>query len=428
MFLNLRFMARIGFRLALVGVAVSTIFYQFIYKSLILGTLGYNRALKPFLNFDVECEKIDDVGLAGCADMWLHQESGMLYMACSDTKGRAEWFPSLNHLNASGRSLSDRIGVLDTRGAGPIKSRLTWLQTQNFEGMNNDGRLNLHGFDIRVDSKNDKKLHIVLVNDRPFEDTGKAGPFNQTQTDSNSTIEYFITTLGSKTMTHKQTFTNIDIERSRHVAWVDEHLFMFTNAHSSKGSSRGYSNLVLGGGSIGYCMPPSTECGVTKSPGNLKVPNGIALGHDNLLYVPSSISGQIQVFSLEPEQRLRKVDTINLPYPINDISVDKNGDIYAATVPALHKTIKNSQNIEANIPTAVFRIIKLGEMGEGEGWGWNVVKMMEDDGNTLPATTVAVHDTQTGKMFLGGVLDPFISICERINGESFSAYMEILNF
>lgn len=136
--------------------------------------------------------------------------------------------------------MSDRIAVLDTRGAGPIKSRLTWLQTQNFEGINNDGRLNLHGFDIRMDSKDNKQLHIVLVNDRPSEDTGKAGSFDQTQTDPNSTIEYFITKLGSKTMSHKQTFTNIDIETPRHVAWVDEHLFMFTNAHSSKGSSVGH--------------------------------------------------------------------------------------------------------------------------------------------------------------------------------------------
>lgn len=149
----------------------------------------------------------------------------------------------MNHLNASGRSLSDQIVILDTRGAGPIKNRLTWLQTQNFEGINNDGRINLHGFDIRVDSKNDKQLHIVLVNDRPFEDTGKAGPFNRSQTDSNSTIEYFTTTLGSKTMTHKQTFTNIDIETPRHVAWVDEHLFMFTNAHSSKGNSVGHLKI-----------------------------------------------------------------------------------------------------------------------------------------------------------------------------------------
>ncbi|KAI9651321.1 hypothetical protein NHQ30_001360 [Ciborinia camelliae] len=421
-------MAKIGFRLTLVGGAIGTIFYQFLYKSLIVANLGYNRVLEPFLNFDVECEKIDDVGLAGCADMWLHQESGMLYMACSDNRGRAEWFPSLNRLNASGRSLSDRIAVLDIRGSGPIKERLTWLHTQNFEGISNDGTLNLHGFDIRVDSKNMKELHIILVNDRPVEDSRKSGSLKQPQTESNSTIEYFTTTLGSETMIHKQTFVNTNIESPRHVAWVDEHLFMFTNAHSSRSSARGYSNLILGGGSIGYCTPPSTECGITTSPGNLQIPNGIALGHDNLLYVPSSISGQIQVYSLEAQQRLRKVDTIQVPYPINDISVDKNGDIYAATVPALHKTITNSQNSEAQIPSAVFRIMKLGRMGEGEGWGWNVVKMVEDDGSLLPATTVAVHDTLTGKMFLGGVLDPFISICEKMDGGSFSAHLEMLNF
>ncbi|RAL61233.1 hypothetical protein DID88_010312 [Monilinia fructigena] len=360
--------------------------------------------------------------------MWLHQESGMLYMACSNSRGRAEWFPSLNHLNASGRSLSDRIAVLDTRGLGPIKNRLTWLQTQNFEGNANDGTLNLHGFDIRVDSKNKKNLHIILVNDRPFEDTRRAGPFNRTQTESNSTIEYFTTTLGSNIMSHKQTFTNNNIETPSHVTWVDEGLFMFTNAHRSKSGSRRYSNLVLGGGSIGYCTPPFTECGIIKSPSNLRVPNGIALGHDNLLYVPSSISGQIQLFSLEAEQRLKKVDTIQVPYPINDISVDKNGDIYAATVPVLHKAIKGSRKAETKIPSAVFRIMKLGEMGEGEGWGWNVVKLMEDDGSTLPVTTVAVHDTQTGKMFLGGALDPFISVCEKIEGGSFSAQLNFLNF
>lgn len=134
------------------------------------------------------------------------------------------------------------------------------------------------------------------------------------------------------------------------------------------------------------------------------------------------------MFSLEEKQRLRKVDTIRIPYPINDISIDQNGDIYAATVPVLHKAIKDSQKTQANIPSAIFRIMKLGEMGEGEGRGWNVVKMMEDDGNTLPATAVAVHDTLTGKMFLGGVLDPFISICEKIEGGSFSAQMDILNF
>ncbi|ESZ93489.1 hypothetical protein SBOR_6138 [Sclerotinia borealis F-4128] len=421
-------MAKIGFRLALVGI-ISTIFYQYIYKSLILGNLGYNRVLEPFLTFDVECERIDNAGLVGCKDMWLHQGSGMLYMACEDTGGRAEEGSlSLDSLNISDRSLSDRIAVLDTRGSGPIKDRLIWLQTQDSKGINHDGILNLHGFDVRVDSKNKKKLHIILVDDHSFGDTEKAGSFNRTQTKSNSAIEYFTTILGSKTMTHEQTFANNNIETPRHVVWIDEHLFMFTNTPHSISSSPTYSNLILGGGSIGYCTPPSSSCGTIKTPVNLQLPNGLALGHDNLLYIPSSISGQIQVFSLETEQRLRKVDTIHVPHPINDISIDKNGDIYAATVPNLHKAITDTRKSYGNIPSAVYRIMKLGEMGDGEGWGWNVMKMIEDDGNILPATTVAVHDMLTGKIFLGGVRDPFISICERIDGGSFGARLEMLNF
>lgn len=147
---------------------------------------------------------------------------------------------SLNHWNVSGRSLTDRIAVLNTRGPGPIKNRLTWLQTRNFEGISQDGTFNLHGFDVRVDSKDKDLLHLLLVNDRPFMDVGKGGPFNRTHTESNSTIEYFTTILGSKMMIHKQTFANENIVTPRHVSWVDEHLFMFTNAHNSRSTSVSY--------------------------------------------------------------------------------------------------------------------------------------------------------------------------------------------
>jgi arylesterase/paraoxonase len=169
----------------------------------------------------------------------------------------------------------------------------------------------------------------------------------------------------------------------------------------------------------------SSTCGIAKS-GNLKSPSGMAIGHDNLLYIPSAISGQIQVFAMEEQQRLRKVDTIQVPYPINDISIDKNGDIYAATVPVLHKSMGTSQTTQQKIPSAVFRIMKLGEMGEGEGWGWNVVKMIEDEGYMLPGITKAVHDTRNGKMFLGG-LAPFVGVCEKKDGGTFSAQLQMLN-
>ncbi|QSZ32580.1 hypothetical protein DSL72_002158 [Monilinia vaccinii-corymbosi] len=389
-----------------------------------IDSLGYTRVLEPFQNFDVECQKVDDAGLEGCADMWLHPESGMLYMACSDARGRAEWFPSLNLLNASGRSSSDRIGVLDTRGSGPIKNRLTWLQVETPQGGNYDGTFNIHGFSIMVDRSNKKRLHIALINDRPYKDTGEVWP---PQIEWSTTIEYFATTLGSNIMTHKKTLDQPKIITPRRVLWLGEHLLVFTNAHRSKSRTGGYLDFLLGGGSIGYCTLPKGNCGTMKTDGNLRVPSGIALGHDSLIYVASSVSGQINVFSSD-EHHLIKVDTIQVPHPISSISIDDNGDIYATTIPVLHEAMKNSQDPKAHIASAVFRIMKLGEMVEGEtGWGWSVVKMMEDDGKILPTTTIAVHDKKSGKMFLGGALDPFISICEKKGGGSFTAPLNMLN-
>lgn len=81
-------MARVGLRISLIGIAIGTIFYQFLYKSIILKDLGYNRILEPIASFGVRCERIDDPGLVGCTSMWLHKESGLLYIACSDSVAR----------------------------------------------------------------------------------------------------------------------------------------------------------------------------------------------------------------------------------------------------------------------------------------------------------------------------------------------------
>jgi hypothetical protein len=37
---------------------------------------------------------------------------------------------------------------------------------------------------------------------------------------------------------------------------------------------------------------------------------------------------------------------------------------------------------------------------------------MEDDGSVLPGATVAAHDAETGRVFLGGSMSPYITICE----------------
>jgi hypothetical protein len=41
-----------------------------------------------------------------------------------------------------------------------------------------------------------------------------------------------------------------------------------------------------------------------------------------------------------------------------------------------------------------------------------VEKVLEDDGSVLPGSTTAVHDAETGRIFLSGIMSPYIAICE----------------
>lgn len=78
------------------GLATSVVFvavvYQIYFKSLI-DTLGYGRKLSPLSSFNVSCEKLENLGLEGCEDMWLHEPSGFLYLACGHSLARTNWFP-----------------------------------------------------------------------------------------------------------------------------------------------------------------------------------------------------------------------------------------------------------------------------------------------------------------------------------------------
>jgi len=71
---------------------------------------------------------------------------------------------------------------------------------------------------------------------------------------------------------------------------------------------------------------------------------------------------------------------------------------------------------EAKVPSAVFRITKLGEYGKDMGWGWYKVKMLEDDGEILSGVMTALHDSDTGTLFLGGAGNDSISFCKKRDG------------
>jgi arylesterase/paraoxonase len=83
-------------KIAIVGVVFIAMAYQFVFKTLIFGSLGYGRSIEALVSFsNVRCEKVEELGLEGCEDMWLHDSTGFLYMACSDSQSRPQWLPAL---------------------------------------------------------------------------------------------------------------------------------------------------------------------------------------------------------------------------------------------------------------------------------------------------------------------------------------------
>lgn len=82
-------------------VALLAIIYQLVIRDLLFTTLGYGRFVLRLEQFEgVRCEKAEGVGLQACEDMWFHEPSGLLYLACSDPVSRMDWLPSyvLQHI------------------------------------------------------------------------------------------------------------------------------------------------------------------------------------------------------------------------------------------------------------------------------------------------------------------------------------------
>lgn len=81
-------------KLAIVSVVFIAAVYQFFFKSLTFGILGYGRSISTINAFNVQCKKIDYLGLEACEDMWLHEPTGYLYMACADSQSKTQWLPA----------------------------------------------------------------------------------------------------------------------------------------------------------------------------------------------------------------------------------------------------------------------------------------------------------------------------------------------
>ena len=127
-------------------------------------------------------------------------------------------------------------------------------------------------------------------------------------------------------------------------------------------------------------------------------------GADGLIYVPDTITGKIAVYSIEfpspssSSVKFTLIDIIAMGMPIDNLSVDKKGDIWVSGFAHGIKMVQWMQDpVNVRVSGTIWRIKK------AEEGHWGVEKMLEDkEAKFLNAITVARHDVQSGRLFAGG--------------------------
>lgn len=138
-------------------------------------------------------------------------------------------------------------------------------------------------------------------------------------------------------------------------------------------------------------------------------------GHNGLYYVAHFLTGKITVHSLDNHSKLTLVDEVNIGMAIDNLSVDADGDIFIAAFPypmPVFQTLADQE--ERNIPSTIFKVQTAPDNSTVLGVKHKVTKILEDkEGKVLPSTTTVVHDVVTDRLFLGGLVSRFITICEK---------------
>ncbi|ESZ95425.1 hypothetical protein SBOR_4166 [Sclerotinia borealis F-4128] len=378
------------------------VFYQTILKDWLYLNFGIGRVHNRIEDFPYTCRRLEHPLLSSCEDLFLDHEDRTLYAACSTVESRRGWSPGGDLYNVSKRTLKDHVSVLNIDE--PEDDGLYGLYqleiTGGYKGVDSHNSLDVHGFDVEY--MPDSRLRFWMINHRPPVD--ESGNFLDAATlGANSTVEVFDLAPGSTKLEYVKTIADPIIQTPNGIAATRDGGILFLTYAQIRSL-----DMVIGGGNIAMCGFDN-QC--YSGPSN-RFPNGIVQGQDGLYYVASSIRGKVTVYSLETNHTLTQVDEIDLHMPLDNLSVDANGDILAAGFPDILKLIKSVTEPTVNVPSTAFRIRKF-DAADG-GWKYVVTKILEDiEAKVLSASTSVAHDPKTGRLFFGAITAPFVVVCDK---------------
>ncbi|KAJ6144824.1 calcium-dependent phosphotriesterase [Penicillium chermesinum] len=249
---------------------------------------------------------------------------------------RMQWLPSADHLNFSGKPEKDHIVVLDIDepGADGLYGVREREISNNFKG-----ELSLHGFDVK---RSGNKLRFWLINHHPHVDFA---------TGERSWIRWLQHPVSRENNRQRRVKSpnNLAVD-------ADGNGFFVTNDHTDKvaGLVRELRGLI-GSGSLAYCQTDTGECRIATDE-KCYLPNGLVRGHDGRYYVVHSMTAVISVHEYVDDE-LTRVDEIPLGVPVDNLSVDHDGNIIAAAVPDVLRFVRVVNNPYDNqAPAAVLSI------------------------------------------------------------------------
>ncbi|KAL1721935.1 hypothetical protein EV715DRAFT_194216 [Schizophyllum commune] len=350
--------------------------------------------------------------LQACEKIIVHEPTGLVYAACSTVADRKAWLPALNYYNASARSGNDYIALYDPTTDSFIKLDVV--------GLDDPRGLSLHGMDVVPSAEDPETLWVYLVNHRP--------PVDELEKDSSSTatlthsedpsIEIFKTRAGSSELHHVRTVADpVVLHSPNDVAGSpDGREFWFTNDMKDVDGWKAklYMILQVAATSVGHChVDRGCKIALDKLPGA----NGIVRLPTNWsgderesgtkssgeqktrLMLGSATRPEVRILECQADDTLEVVGVYEHDLPLDNLTVDKRGTVWAAGFPKGADLISKHIPDPLNNPSASTAVRVRCEKGKCV-----VDKPFESGGsnNIGSGSTTVAYDAERKLLFLSG--------------------------